>query len=293
MIYASSISDQSGSAANASNPWNGVIFVGNSGKVYGASVTPATNFEVKSGQKLLIPEGTTLNIASLSVANNGGVYMGGTLNGAMSGSGSYYYPLTVNGGTAGGDSDTYMGLLFGKAGGTVTLTGKDAPVGMAVDSWVTSDEDVTVVNHTFVMPSGSLTVSANSYVISPTYTVTIPATVALGETATVSASGVNVISGSNLVVTLTDAQGFKLENDDGVELSYTIMHAQNESGEIEISGGSNSPVNVSSAVLTIAGGTANDSASATLNFVPAAVTYSGEYKGAVTFTVAVQEGSGS
>ena len=278
IIFASSISDQSG---KADGTWSGVIFEGDAGQVYGTTITPIENFTIESGKSLLIPTGSTLNTSGINAVNSGNVYVGGTLSGALSGSGSYYYPLTVTGGTAGGDASTYLDTLYGKATGTVTLTPTAVPVGQAVSGWTASDSGVTVENNAFTMPSKALTVTAQ-YVNAPTYTVTIPASVTLDSTATISAEGVNVVDRSSLVVKLTDAQGFKLTTDEGAELSYSITK-------------DSTALSAGSTVLSVAGGIANNTGSAVLTFSAptTAVKYSGDYKGTITFTVSIADGGGT
>ena len=304
-VYGNSVvvSDYIKDSANTSG-WSGIVFIGDSGAVYGSAVTPEEDFTIDSNMSLLIPTGSALNISGINAVNNGSVYVDGTLNGTFSGSGSLYYPLTVTGGTASpvtvNNSKTY-----GKAGETITLTGTDVPVGQAVFDWKVSGAAVTVVNNVFTMPASELTVSASGYVNAPTYTVTIPATVELGKSATISASGVNMVSGSQLVVTLSGTSdtgnAFMLTNEEHVKLSYTITRASQGTGGIGISGGSvsasggNTAVTVGSPVLTVAGGTANASGSTELQFntPTTAAKYSGKYEGTVTFTVAVQNGDGA
>ena len=86
VIFASSIGDTS----NQSN-WSGIIFTGNSGKVYGTSVAPIENFTVESGKTLTIDEGKSLTILSGvtmtvngTVTNNGTISVSGTLTGSGS-----------------------------------------------------------------------------------------------------------------------------------------------------------------------------------------------------------------
>ena len=164
VIFASSISDQSGKQAGAVNPWSGVIFEGNDGQVYG-SVTPTRSFEVPANKNLLIPEGATLNIPdTITVTNSGKVYMnGGTVSGAFTntGTGGFYYPLTVTGGIATGantdDVVTHQEKTYARMGSTITLKAGD---GLTTVAWKTSDENVMVLNNTFTMPDGALTVTA-------------------------------------------------------------------------------------------------------------------------------------
>ncbi|MGN1473482.1 MAG: beta strand repeat-containing protein, partial [Eubacteriales bacterium] len=162
IIFASSITDQSG---KTDGTWSGVIFEGNDGKVYSSTVTPADDFEIASEKKLLIPEGSTLNITGINAVNNSNVYVAGNLSGTFSGAGSIYYYLTVNGGTA-SPTYTYSGNTYGKAGETVTLTGTDVPVGQAVSGWTASDSGVTVENNAFTMPAFALTLTAQ-YIDAP------------------------------------------------------------------------------------------------------------------------------
>lgn len=282
--------------------WSGIVFIGNSGTIYGTSVAPEEDFEIPGGKTLTIANGQTLTIPSGvtltnngtiiieeggtlinngTIINNGSVYVDGVLSGSFGGTGSIYYPLTVNGGTAGGDTSTYQDKVYGKAGGTVTLTGTDVPVGQAVSGWTVSDSGVIVENNAFTMPAKALTVSLDGYVNAPTYTVTIPATVELGEEITISATGVSVVSGSQLEVKLTGTSeadnAFLLKTDEGAQLNYGITK-------------DSTALVMGSTVLTVAGGTADNTGTANLSFVKqGSEAYAGAYKGTVTFTVSVEE----
>ena len=130
---------------------------------------------------------------------------------------------------------------------------------------------------------GTATVTAPTtlyakFISVPTYAVTIPASVELGGTVTVSASGVTIVEGSQLVVKLTDVQDFKLRTSEGAELSYGITK-------------DSTPLSVGSNVLTVAGGIWDNTGSAMLTFSnpTTAIRYSGEYKGTVSFTVSIEE----
>lgn len=284
--------------------WSGIVFIGNSGTVYGTSVAPEEDFEIPggktltiaNGQTLTIPAGVTLTnngtiiieeggalINNGTIINNGSVYVDGALSGSFGGTGSIYYPLTVNGGTAGGDTSTYQDKVYGKAGGTVTLTGTDVPVGQAVESWTTSPGGVTVENNAFTMPAFALTVSVSGYINAPTYTVTIPASVELGGTATVTAEGVSVADGSQLVVKLSGTSGannaLTLSNGGSDTLTYRVTKGSKDGTAISVNG----------SVLTVAGGIADNSGSEALYFTPATEPkYAGKYTGTVTFTVSVE-----
>lgn len=274
IIKANKIADQSGKNDSS---WRGVIFEGSSGKVYGDQ-TLTTELTISSNETLTIPNGTILTVpVDASLCSIGAIYVDGTLSGTVtnSGRGAVYYPLTVNGGSASGATFVRDDKTYGKAGETVTLTGTNIPVGQAIGGWTTSDSAVTIADNKFTMPAKALIVNAQN-INAPTYTVTIPATVQLGNTATISAEGVNVVSGSSLVVTLTDARGFKLTTDEGAELSYSVTQNGTE-------------VSTSGTVLTVAGGNANASGSTSLGFaLNDTVRYSGNYTGILTFSVSVE-----
>ena len=117
---------------------------------------------------------------------------------------------------------------------------------------------------------------AVSYQVAPTYTVTIPATVSLGETATIKAENVVVTKGKQVEVALTNANDFKVATPEGAELTYTVKN-----GEAEVAEGDT--------VLAVnpADGTTGET---TLSFVaPTTIQYAGKYEGTVTFTVAVEK----
>ena len=117
---------------------------------------------------------------------------------------------------------------------------------------------------------------AVSYQVAPTYTVTIPATVTLGETAKIEVENVVVEKGKQVEVALTEANDFKVATTEGAELTYTVKN-----GETEVAEGDT--------VLAVnpADGTAGET---TLSFVaPTTIQYAGKYEGTVTFTVAVEK----
>ena len=114
------------------------------------------------------------------------------------------------------------------------------------------------------------------YNVDPTYTVTIPATVSLGETATIKAENVVVTKGKQVEVALTNANDFKVATPEGAELTYTVKN-----GEAEVAEGDT--------VLAVnpADGKTGE---ITLSFVaPTTIQYAGKYEGTVTFTVAVKD----
>lgn len=257
--------------------WSGIIFENSEtdGIVYG-NPTLSQKFTLKDTQNLLIPENTSLQ-GTANLTNDGNIYVSGTLAESVSGSGKVHYALTVTGGTAGGDVSTYKNQLYGKTGGLVTLNATNVPVGQAA-GWSCSDNTVTIAKDAFTMPARKLTVTAQ-YTNAPSYTVTIPASVELGNTAKIQAEDVNVVSGSQLVVRLSNANGLKLTTPEGAEQLYTIKNGETSIQE-------------SDAVLTVAGGTADNSGTVSLDFTPdGEPKYAGVYTGTVMFSVSVEAAS--
>ena len=257
--------------------WSGMIFENTEtdGIVYGTP-TLSQEFTLKDTQNLLIPENTSLQ-GTANLTNDGNIYVSGTLAESVSGSGKVHYALTVTGGTAGGDVSTYKNQLYGKTGGLVTLNATNVPVGQAA-GWSCSDNTVTIAKDAFTMPARKLTVTAQ-YTNAPSYTVTIPASVELGNTAKIQAEDVNVVSGSQLVVRLSNANGLKLTTPEGAEQLYTIKNGETSIQE-------------SDAVLTVAGGTADNSGTVSLDFTPdGEPKYAGVYTGTVMFSVSVEAAS--
>lgn len=116
--------------------------------------------------------------------------------------------------------------------------------------------------------------------VAPTYTVTIPQTVTLGQTATIKAENVILDEDKQLKVTLTDTSetdnAFKVKSAEGAELSYTVTKQDN------------SPVAINGNILTVNPDN-SDSGTATLNFsTPGTAKFPGSYTGTLTFTVSVE-----
>lgn len=118
------------------------------------------------------------------------------------------------------------------------------------------------------------------------YTVTIPATVELGNKATIKAKDVILPNGKELNVKVAEGSEFKVaqvdDNDAVVDkCAYTVTK-----GETKI------PVNPSDTVLTAVKGESEKTVELQFN-KPETTTYSGEYKGTVKFTVSVDDKSAS
>ncbi len=115
--------------------------------------------------------------------------------------------------------------------------------------------------------------------VTPTYTVTIPATVKLGETATISAENVVVDEGQQVNVKITatseDDNSFKVTNGKTSKLDYTVTD------------GGSMTYKLNDTVLSVNPATA-DNGYSTLTFTaPESFTYAGTYTGNITFTISV------
>lgn len=118
-----------------------------------------------------------------------------------------------------------------------------------------------------------------SYSVTPTYTVTIPATVELGGTAEIKTENVVVEKGSQVEVKLTDTSeadnSFKLKSNEGAELAYMVNDGTNN-------------ISVGDTVLAV-NPDDTDTGTANLTFVKqGSEAYAGAYRGTVTFTVSVE-----
>lgn len=156
--------------------------------------------------------------------------------------------------------------------------------------------------------SGSTSVS---YTVNPAYTVTIPEKVTLdGDAVTVSAEGVKVGYGKQVVVTLSgineapddDTFTVALTDDASETLEYTVSAAGNVYSSDDSNTNSNAAkesIKKGGVVLTVEAGLENDEnqtgasmGETSLTFelaTGAVVKYAGEYTGTVTFTVSVEE----
>ena len=118
-----------------------------------------------------------------------------------------------------------------------------------------------------------------TYTVNPSYTVTIPASVTLGQKATVSASNVKIGKNQHLNVKLTGTSGannaFTVKAGDEV-LTYTVKKGSAD-------------ININSEVLSVNTLTTGDALTAQLSFdASTSATYAGTYTGTVTFTVSVE-----
>lgn len=93
MIFAGSISDQSGKNTNA---WSGLIFEGNDGKIYGTGYTVDEDLTIPADKTLTIESGKTLTVADgVTLTNNGAIHVnqGGAYSGTAPSGNSIAYQV--------------------------------------------------------------------------------------------------------------------------------------------------------------------------------------------------------
>ena len=106
-IFASSIADQTGK-----DSWNGLIFEGNDGKIYGTGYTVDEDLTIPADKTLTIESGKTLTVADgVTLTNNGSIQVnqGGTYSGAQPSGNTVTYQIdwdTNGDGTV--DDTTYV-----------------------------------------------------------------------------------------------------------------------------------------------------------------------------------------
>ena len=174
---------------------------------------------------------------------------------------------------------------------------------LSVTAFAAGDDDTgnTTKNTTITQDTDKTGKTTVNYSVAPAYTVTIPASVTIdgtnnSNTVTVSASGVKVEKGKQVVVKLTGINvttentngdnDFKVKTAEGAELKYTVKIGTTDITTAE----------ASNTVLTVnpASTTANAVASGSNNLTFAladteVVKYAGTYSGTVTFNVSVDE----
>ena len=228
----------------------------------GMATVKGSEYGIMSQYDIIINSGTLEATAS-------GDYGIGIVGGAV----------TVNGGTVevistgeyGYGITTYDGVSCN--GDFAVYAGEAAP-GELVTSPTTSTYNSKYVKIAPAEPEAETKSTTITYQVDPTFTVTIPATVALGETATIKAENVVVAKGKQVEVALTNANDFKVTTPQGASLTYTVKNGE-------------TTVNEGDTVLTVNPDNGK-TGETTLTFTtPETVKFAGDYTGTVTFTIAV------
>ena len=217
VIFASSIQDEE----ETSNPWRGVIFEGNSGQVYGTSITPTEDFKIEAGKTLTIETGKTLVIQEgVTLTNNGTIDVYGALNGEVIG-GTVNYKVT-------GVSLSPETLTL-EAGDSTTLTATVQPDNAddKTVTWTTSDPSVATVDangNVTAVGAGTATITATAadgsgekatcaVTVTAPYIPPVPSyliTIADSEDGAVTSSHIAAVAGATVTLTVTPEEGYEL-----------------------------------------------------------------------------------
>ncbi len=102
VVFASAESSNAIGNTSGSDNWNGIVFQGNSGQVYG-DVTLEDDLTISDGKTLTVPDGSTLTIpegvtvtGGISTDSGGTVNNSGTVTGGVIGGGAVNVPSTVS-----------------------------------------------------------------------------------------------------------------------------------------------------------------------------------------------------
>lgn len=234
----------------------------------GENATGIGNSNCYSGGKIEINGG--------NITAHGGNHAAGIGGGSYADWSPVQYTITITGGTInayGGNGGAGIGSGNGGYGGTITISG-----GKITATGGSGAEDIGHGSGS----SNSGNITYNGGIVngvnynSSEFIVTIPASVQLGETATIEFSDVYLSSDEEIKVSLSNASGqgnsLALTGDGGAELSYKIKQ-NDENGN---------DVNVGDEFFT----TAEDSTVSLYFTEPENIPeYSGEYSGSVTFLI--------
>lgn len=166
VIFASSISDQSGKESN----WSGMIVEGDSGKVYGSSMTVDTSFTIPAGKIIMIPENTTFAIAeNTMITNSGTIKVDGTMSAAdasrVTGNKPQYKLFVTNGTVDGVSPETTIdtgNTYYISCESGVSVNADEAPENKGLIGWNVSGVNITETRTspiTFSMPTNKVTIS--------------------------------------------------------------------------------------------------------------------------------------
>ena len=221
VIFAGSISDQSGKNTNA---WSGLIFEGNDGKIYGTGYTVDEDLTIPADKTLTIESGKTLTVADgVTLTNNGAIHVnhGGTYSGAHPSGNEVMYQIdwdTDGDGTV--DDTTYVayGAMPAHADGskesdpqyTYTFTGWSPELAVVTGTAkYTAVFDSSLNQYTVTLPSGEgFTVhhegsTAVEYGKTFTFTVSVEKGYFAGENFAVKAYGKSLTPNANGSYTVT------------------------------------------------------------------------------------------
>ena len=145
-VMAGSISDTS-----RQDSWSGLIFEGDTGKVYGDSFTISTDCTIPSGKSLVVAAEQTISIAETATfTNEGNIYNSGTFNGAIENSGTIHNTGTISG-ASGGTINQYSIAIeqteTSCQSAALTLKVNDTAFGESVTYTLSDDEANAVIEN--------------------------------------------------------------------------------------------------------------------------------------------------
>ncbi len=214
VIFASSIADQTGK-----DSWNGLIFEGNDGKIYGTGYTVDEDLTIPADKTLTIESGKTLTVADgVTLTNNGSIQVnqGGTYSGAQPSGNTVMYQVdwdTDGDGTV--DDTTYVAYGQTPSHTEGSKTG-DAQYSYQFTEW----------NPTLAPVTGTATYTALFATSTNQYTVTLPQ----GQDGyTVTAQGNTTVDyGSTFTFTVNIKDDYSRTNAFAVKANNTQLQAEED-----------------------------------------------------------------
>lgn len=210
VIFAGSITDQSGKNANA---WRGLIFEGNDGKIYGESYTVEEAITIPEGKTLTVENGKTLN-GGVNITNNGTIQvnMGGTYSGDQPTNNTVIYQIDWD--TDGdGEVEKTEYVAYGET---------PSPTKGSKEPTVDTVYTFTGWDHQIAAVTGTATYKAQFSSSARTYTVTLPT----GEGYTIQyTGGTEVAYNHDFTFTVEIAQGYYETSDFAVQANGTPLNA--------------------------------------------------------------------
>lgn len=171
--------------------------------------------------------------------------------------------------------DSFKGTIDGAHKVVLMLLSSQTP-------FVTGTNEFANISFNYKESSTQIT-----YTVDPSYTVTIPSSVTLGNHVAISAENVRVAKNSRMVVRLTGINATEQEPDGEEEFTVKTVEGASLAYNVKANG---SAIKKDDTVLVV-DPSKGDSGSAALSFELADdsdIQYAGEYSGSVTFTISVE-----
>ena len=195
VVFANADSGRSpiGNTSGSGN-WNGIVFQGNSGRVYG-DVTLEDDFTIPSGKTLTVPSDSTLTVSegvtvTGSITNNGTINNSGKVTGGISG-GTVKVPATVKvtaipATATYGSSVTLTATVTEATDGSVTFYRGTADNGTSLGSANVSSNGTATRNNVQINSTNGFAISSN--------TITAVYTPGTGSTTLLTGTGISSLT---------------------------------------------------------------------------------------------------